>query len=701
MRSFKLVLAAAIVAAVAVQTPVAQAQTPHVIGAGSSAQFLGTMIGMSFLAQNNLASGQCIYHWTKKNALNAHDNRDKLNRILDETGNMGVVWDAACSDGTGNTNITDVWLDGQYDSTLGVRLFSAQQVGTGAGATVYLTGVSGGTASDNLVNPNNLWADNKADVPLPTNLFNYIGGTSPGTLHVNLGLTDIRPEDALAATKRSLAALNTTTYAGLGYVGPTGQIGAPIYTAQSGSTSNFTPIGFALSGVKDPINTSATVPAYTTVPVGAAPIVFAYNNGGTFKASLGDFTTGVHGDGTKGAAGTYLLANLFDGTTSCDTNNPAFTGGGDGTATPITLFLREPLSGTMNTTEYSVFRSFGDSTDSQEVGVINPTRAPYNPLNLACTGSGSRQRRIGTGQVLTAINGTAHGLGYFFFSFANSASVMGGNVANQGNYNYLTLDGVDPLGIKGTVSQELPFCSATLCAATTWWNGGVSFPTLRNGTYKAWSLYRWTVYNTDTDPLGPVALAQSMQDNIDSTVADFVPFVTTGNSDGLEVYRSHFTQSAVTCSYTAGTAAGKECNGPATPTEALTGGNSLGGGTEAGGDEGGVITGWDYSTVTVANVTSGACKGLSKLSKTAGRTFGFSGTSAAHTGGNPVGLEGQIVTVNGNHATVSSCIAPSNAAMYVTPALTTGTGQSFSVYIAPTANFGGSPITDGILGKKQ
>ena len=700
MRSFKSVLAAVIVAAVAVHTPVAQAQTVHVVGGGSSAQFLGTMIGMSQLAINHLAGGQCIYHWTKKNALNAHDNRDNLGRILDETGNVGIVWDAACSDTTGNTNISDVWLDGQYDSTLGVRLFSAQQkLGAGSGATVYLTGVSGGTLSDNLVNPTNLWADNKADVALPTNLFNFIGGSAPGTFNVNLGLTDIRPEDALAATKRSLAALNTTTWAGLGYVGPTGQIGSPIYTAQSGSSSNFTPIGFGLSGAKDPINTAAIVPAYTTIPVGAAPIVFAYNNGGTFESSLGDFTTGVHGDGTKGVATTYLLAHLFDGTTSCDTNNPAFTGGGDGSGTPLTLILREPLSGTMNTTEYTLFRSLGTNTDSQENGVINPTRAPYNPLNLAC-GSGSRQRRIGTGQVLSAINGTAHTIGYFFFSFANAATVNG-NAANQSHYNYITLDGIDPLGIKGTVNQELPFCSATLCPATTWWTGGVSFPTLRNGTYKAWSLYRWTVYNSNHDPLGPAALAQSMQDNINNTVADFVPFVTSTNSDGLEVYRSHFTQSAVACGYTVATDAGKECNGNQSPTESLTNGNSLGGGPEQGGDEGGVVIGWDHTTVTVTKITTGLCAGKSKVAKTAGRNFGFSGANAAHTAGNPVGLEGSIVTINGNSATVSSCIAPTAAVLYVSPQLTPGTGQSFSVYVAPTANFSGTPIIDGVLGKKQ
>lgn len=690
MTRFKSLLAAAVTTAIAAVVPVAHAQVVHVVGAGSSAQFLGTMVAMSQLANNNLAGGQCIYHWTKKSAISAHDNRDSLNRIIDETGNVGIVWDAACSDTTGNTNISDVWLDGQFDSTLGVRLFSAQQKsGAGSGATVYLTGVSAGTISDNLVNPNGLWADNKSDVNLPGNLLSVFGTSSPGTYNVNLGLTDIRPEDALAATKRAYSALDTVAYKGLGYVGPTAQIGAPIYTAASGSTSNFTPIGFGLSGAKDPINTAATVPSYTTYPVGAAPIVFIYNNGGTYKTSLSDLSTGIVGDGTKGTSG-FKLAHLFDGSTSCDTNNPAFTGGGDGTATPLTLYLREPLSGTMNTTEFTTFRTTGNTSDSQEVGIINPTRSPYNPLNLNCTGNGHRERRIGNGQVLSAVNANVNSMGYMFFSFGNATSLIGSNP--QANYQYFTLDGVDPLGISGTVNQQLPYCKNSLCQASTYWSGGISFPNLRNGTYKAWSLYRWLIYDSNTDSLGPKALVTSIQDNIDSTVADFVPFTTSTNSDGLEVYRSHFTQSAKTCGYTA-VPPGNQCNGSASPTESLTNGNSLGGGVEQGGDEGGVIVGWDHSTVTTANVTTGACTGLSKVSKTAGRKFGFSATDATHTGGNPAALVGLTVTINSNSATVSGCIAPTSTTLYVSPALTTGTGQSFGVYIAPTPN--------GMLGKKQ
>lgn len=695
MTRVKSLLAGLVTAAITV-VPAANAQTAEVVGVGSSAQFLGTMIGASQLAANNLG-GLCQYHWTKKSAMEAHDNRDSLNRILDETGNMGAVWLASCSDSTGNTGITSVWMIGQYDSTLGMRLFLAQQKPAAgeanSGATVYLN-LSGGTNSDNLVQPNNLWADNKADVAIPANLSSFIGTAAPGTLHVNLGLTDIRPEDALYATTRSKAALNTTSYAGLGYSGPTGQIGAPIYTAQSGSTSSFTPIGFALSG-NDPIS-ALPVRTYSTVPVGAAPIVFAYNNGGSFSSTVANLISGVKEDGTANTAGSYKLANLFDGTTSCDTDSKAFGGSGDGAGTAVTLFLREPISGTMNTTEFGLFRTTGNTTDSQEKGVINPTRAPYNPLNLACTGKGARQRRIGTGQVLSAINGTANGLGYFFYSFAN-ATTVNGSLANQGNYNYFTLDGVDPLSLGagapngGGPNQELPYCTASLCPAATWWTGGISYPTLRNGTYKAWSLYRWAVDPNNDDPtLGPSALAQSMQDNIDSTVADFVPFVTSGNTDGLEVYRSHFTQSAK---------AGN--NGSATPTEALTGGNSLGGGTEAGGDEGGMIIGHDWSVVNTANQTTGACAGTTHVTKVSNvfvngvnsRNFGLSAISATHPAGNPLALEGLTVSINGTNAVVSSCIAPTAASLYVSGSLGTQTHVPFEAYIAPT--------TPGGLNKKQ
>jgi hypothetical protein len=172
-------------------------------------------------------------------------------------------------------------------------------------------------------------------------------------------------------------------------------------------------------------------------------------------------------------------------------------------------------------------------------------------------------------------------------------------------------------------------------------------------------------------------------------VADFVPFTTSSNNDGLEVYREHFTQSAKTCSYTGTTT----CDGDATPTESLTDGNSLGGGPEQGGDEGGVIIGWDYSTVKTANQTTGACAGTTKVSKTAGRTFGFSAAQPGHTTGNPAVLVGMTVNIAGTPAVVSGCIAPTSTTLYVPGSSGTHTGLPFSVYIAPTVT--------GAIGKKQ
>ena len=185
-------------------------------------------------------------------------------------------------------------------------------------------------------------------------------------------------------------------------------------------------------------------------------------------------------------------------------------------------------------------------------------------------------------------------------------------------------------------------------------------------------------------------------------VGDTNPICTGNNNfDGLEVYRSHFTQEGKDCSYTGTTQAGEqECNGAQTPTEALTGGDSLGGSTEQGGDQGGLIIGWDHDTVKTANQTTGACAGKTKVTKTAGRNFGFSATSAVHTGGFPAALEGLTVQINGTGYVVSSCATPSASILYVNGSLGTQTNLPFAAYIAPTA-CGTNGCANGVIGKKQ
>jgi hypothetical protein len=220
------------------------------------------------------------------------------------------------------------------------------------------------------------------------------------------------------------------------------------------------------------------VPDYTSIDVGAEPLIFILNNNGTYSSSTSNLITGI---GTKGP---FPLANLFDGSTTADTHNAAFGGPGDGAGTPLTLFLREPISAAMNVAEFDAFRSSGNTDDSQEKGVTNPTESPYNPLNLPTTTHGVRQRALSTSEVVGSnksgavygLLGTPNSLGYIFFSFANAAKLSGTS------FNYLTVDGVDPLSIPGTTKQELPNGTVTSQAAV--WQGGPSFPNLRNGTYK-------------------------------------------------------------------------------------------------------------------------------------------------------------------------------------------------------------------------
>src|SRR5262249_23077341 len=149
-------------------------------------------------------------------------------------------------------------------------------------------------------------------------------------------------------------------------------VGADILSGSPGSTSSAHVIDFNISGT-DPFSGTA-IPANTTVAVGAAPIVFVFQR----KTEL---------VGLQNATDSQLQS-IFSGATC---NASVF---GLSSAT-VEAYLREPLSGTMNTTEATVFRYPNATGKSQETGVnhMNPLAA------LACTsGGGSRWRGIGTGE---------------------------------------------------------------------------------------------------------------------------------------------------------------------------------------------------------------------------------------------------------------------------------------------------------------
>ena len=337
------------------------------------------------------------------------------------------------------------------------------------------------------------------------------------------------------------------------------------------------PVAFnIIPGTADPFDTTGRtflVKKSITIPVGAQAIVYVVNR-----------TNTTNGLGTPSGS-TFAVTGITDSLARSVFEGKNCNGSVLSTSlsAPIFPWLREPLSGTYTTTEFTVIRNTGTThpfvtSDTMEHGV-NPANANNNPLNLLCTGSGAqgkRQRGIGTGEVMNGV-GTAGGvlntkdrIGYAFFGFGNF-SKMAGSVS----YGYLTLDGTDPIFLSYTGKEpgqngkgELPICTAP-CPVSKFWNNSTgSFPNLRNGTYRAWSVVRIV---TDVQPSGTCttnpntnfcnaqAIVTQAQSNVNNTVPDFVAFAS------LTKYRSHYTQSGVSPN------------------------NGLSGQTEAGGDVGGCI----------------------------------------------------------------------------------------------------------------
>ena len=542
-------------------TAYAPAQTVSFNSAGSSAQWQTFALAASLLANK---PGYTVHHYTIKGK--AADGSPYAG-IADsrtsggvtppvEAGNLWVVWNEVGSNGTP----VNVWAFSSVDSVVGLRTFFAVPR-----AKLVLDPSITTTKSAQLISatlPD--WATE--DAFLPQSVYNVLND-----LPLTAANTDIRPEDGLFAYNRIVATLNPTTRAGLGY-GP-GPIGTGIQSHYS--TTVATPVAFSLTGA-DPISGEAHPSGgYTTIPVGATPIVFVVNK--TNASGLGKPGLG-HDLSVTEAAGN--VAYTIFGGKSCIFNGV--------TVNPV---LREPLSGTMNTAEFTNFRLTASPSGSQEAN-INPTLANNNPLNLTClNGAGVRTRAVGTGESINnGVLPTADAIGYAFWGFGNFSKL-----AASTSYGYLTLDGVDPIAASYT-NGELPACPASGCPVA----GGTSFPNLRNGTYRSWSLLRVVTDSATTNPTNynnTVALVAAANKLINKTVPDFVPFLascaTTGaNEPGLDVYREHFTPTGITVTPNDGSVPTTvDCSAHSgAPAQTLVG-RTLGGGTEAGGDVGGKIQG--------------------------------------------------------------------------------------------------------------
>jgi hypothetical protein len=556
--------------------PVAGAQTFKFVGAGSSAMWQNFALAAYHSGTCPTGGTAPCKHYTGKGFL-MHDSRSAS--ISDETGNVWITWDSAAT--------PNVWMYINVDSVVGTRCYFAAPRCTIKSPATF-------PAVANLITlAGAVWGGAAADVLPPASIQTALANAGAGRA-VTAGMTDIRPEDAQYAQCRANSALDTTsTKKGLGYsqvstfpaagkcpvfADPvTAKVGNKI-TVNSAIGSNFAQtIAFNIKGTDPFTNTAVT--SGTVVPVGAAPILFITRRTNQLKSVLNVTDTELQTAYTDfSAAGGH-----------CDGGSLGGVAGG------IWCYQREPLSGTMNTTEFSVFRNHPFQTlYSQEDGV-SPSVAGNNPL-AKVAGTGNKVRAIGTGQMVaqvktsTAITGLTNfvdAIGYAFFSFGNVSSI-----ANNASYGYLKLDGVDPIGLPVTSpAQELPgapvagtTCTTLPCTEAQLWGAGhFSFPGLRACTtggnsstgYRAWSVLR--LVSDGANLTNAQVLVTGAQAAAVSQVPDFVPAKATtsgGITDpGLLCYRSHYLFSV---SNTDGT------------TTSTAGNNGLVG-VEAGRDEGGCI----------------------------------------------------------------------------------------------------------------
>jgi hypothetical protein len=568
MKFMKYVLALAI--AFCAITSVSNAQVTVFIGGGSSG--LALELGQAAVVDQDSITGAntaCI--WTRKtgslnsgSTMNAVDNRFGPTT---ESGNVWVVWGRGTGTCLAPTGSYSIYMYTNLDSVLGDRGYFEVDPGAGGCAAgpgycqnlILVAADSNPSTPDNILNAN----------PTAGHTFTDTAGGIPSVVvsalnnhHWNFAGTDIRPEDAKYATFRALSACNAAIYrqpfdqilrstSGLGYSNGNS------FTDDFSAGKSFHLLDFNISG-NDPINTSGVVPNFAVSVVGAQPIIVAVGplSGGT--------NTGVQ---LATDVPAYVLSNFMLGVLGRATDLLGPT-----QAWPVSALVREPLSGTYNTFEYSNINSsqFHNSQDQFNCG---PT--PGNPLHLVSMNgaftkgaNAFRRRVIGTGQMTAQLQAGTESderIGYFFWGAANIAGLT--------NVKYLTVNGVDP--IQNTYSNGvMPASGATgdPCSGTVVGCSAVTFKGLNSGAYPIWSALR--VVSQSPVPAGITSLIAAAQ-TLNSAQFDFVPL------SSLNVWRSHYYMPAIginTAANGGGIASGTDLCNPA-----------VGALPEQGGDAGGAI----------------------------------------------------------------------------------------------------------------
>jgi len=557
------------------------------IGGGSSA--LALEIGQAAVVYEDSLTGPntaCVWsrttgHLNGGSTMNAKDDRAGVNKT--ESGNVWVVWGKGGVGGTCAAPVApyNVYMYTNIDSVLGQRGFFATNA---AGVSGFLQNLTLVAADSNPAVPDNILNVN----PTAGHTFTDTAGGIPAVVIAllngsrwNFAGTDIRPEDGVYATFRAETTCNTyiarqpfdnivRSTLGLGYAD------GSFVQDDFGASKKFNVFNYAISG-NDPYS-AKPVPNYTVGVVGAQPIIVA----------VGPYTSGTNtGVYLAKDIPSYVAAQFFSGVSGRATDLIGPTA-----PWPVSALVREPLSGTYNTFEYSVintskYHTSMDLNNCTGAGAINPMH------NLSMNGAQAgpplysyRRRVIGTGQMVTQLGNATESderIGFFFWSAANVGAGSG-----AANIKYLTLDGVDPLQnayttgdlpgsgspndpCAGSIINPAPACQPNPAPLTSI----VSFAGLNSGDYAAWSALRlvWDPGNAGVNTLLTNLIANAQV--LNATQYDFVPL------SRLNVWRTHYYMNAININTAA--------NGPN-----IAGGNDLCNSVapvlaEQGGDAGGAI----------------------------------------------------------------------------------------------------------------
>ena len=572
MKKLKLLAAPALFALVLCMAGTSFAQAPQIMAVGSSGAFTSAVAAMvtpdPTIGDTTAVCGTNV--WTQGNSsavpITATDPRSGT--IPLEPGTVAVVWD-------NSTSPTKVCVYLSIDSIVGLRLFLAQSGAGGVAgngflnisSTVVGSSTVAGVAGQNKVGfivdtvNNTCGPTGTSPCGLPQAVYNLVNGA-----HFNVAFSDIRPDDGQYAYGRA-ACTPADEISCLGY-GPLNGVGTAILSSfNSANVANV--IAFNISGGADQF-TGLTVPATKVFNIGAYPIMFFYNATDTSTGGLGALLP------------KNILSHTLTGFLSGQLGlNQDLVGASQGAnAKPVDVVVREPVSGTYNTTEFQIVHDRdGNSGMSQETGFTPtslgtncytiPNGAPTyqdpdpafgsaatcsNPMRVPGLDN-HRFRAIGTGELVAAVNSTngANRLGYGFFSMGTFAS------SKAGNTRYLALDGVDPIypsystnnGVFPTCTGNFNTggvtCSGTSPAITPTFDG------VKAGNYRVWNIIRALRYTSYTAPsVGPSVddlIAAAQDQAFASTAPDFVPVqhCTAGGSGActaftpvLTVFRSHY-----------------------------------------------------------------------------------------------------------------------------------------------------------------